>query len=176
MPGRFARANSLMRTEKPGFRRRARIHRDLVRRRRSGVVAVEFALILPILLLILVGVIDFSLMLYNQAMLTNAAREGARWGVVTSNYAWASGCTSTSRPATPTSPCEVANKYAGIGMVTFGAPGAASTTATSSNGANPGATVSVTTSYGFSGLVFSFNPFSVGGTGTLTATVRMAHE
>jgi Flp pilus assembly protein TadG len=43
---------------------------------------VEFALILPILLLLLVGTIDASLALYDKAVITNASREGARAGIV----------------------------------------------------------------------------------------------
>src|SRR5690606_22788925 len=35
-----------------------------------------------LLLVILFGIIDFSFMLYDKAMLTNAAREGARAGIV----------------------------------------------------------------------------------------------
>src|SRR5690606_3704871 len=52
------------------------------RRRMAGVAAVEFALVVPLLLVILFGIIDFSFMLYDKAMLTNAAREGARAGIV----------------------------------------------------------------------------------------------
>jgi Flp pilus assembly protein TadG len=47
-----------------------------------GASAVEFALILPILMLILWGIIEFSLLLYNQQVITNASREGARAGIV----------------------------------------------------------------------------------------------
>lgn len=50
-----------------------------------GVAAVEFALILPLLLVILFGIIDFGLMLYDKAVITNAAREGARAGIVLRN-------------------------------------------------------------------------------------------
>ena len=39
---------------------------------------VEFALILPLLLLVLGGIIDFGRAYQQQIMLTNAAREGAR--------------------------------------------------------------------------------------------------
>src|SRR5690606_36137462 len=52
------------------------------RRRMTGVAAVEFALVVPLLLVILFGIIDFGFMLYDKAMLTNAAREGARAGIV----------------------------------------------------------------------------------------------
>jgi Flp pilus assembly protein TadG len=46
------------------------------------VAAVEFALVVPLLLVVLFGIIDFGFMLYDKAMLTNAAREGARAGIV----------------------------------------------------------------------------------------------
>lgn len=47
-----------------------------------GVAAVEFALVLPLLLAITFGLIEFGLFMYNQQVLTNAAREGARAGIV----------------------------------------------------------------------------------------------
>lgn len=49
------------------------------RLRDDGAVAVEFALVLPLLLLVVFGVIDFGRMLNAQISLTQAAREGARW-------------------------------------------------------------------------------------------------
>ncbi len=47
----------------------------------KGNVLVEFALILPVFLLLLFGVISFSVALYNKTVLTMATREGARAGV-----------------------------------------------------------------------------------------------
>lgn len=44
-----------------------------------GMQLVEFALVLPLLLLLLLGIIEFGFVLYNQAAITNASREGARW-------------------------------------------------------------------------------------------------
>lgn len=49
---------------------------------RRGVAAVEFALVLPIFLLVVFGLIEFSLILYDKAVITNASREAARAGVV----------------------------------------------------------------------------------------------
>lgn len=43
-----------------------------------GAVAVEFGLLLPLLLLILLGIIDFGFMLNAKVTVTQAAREGAR--------------------------------------------------------------------------------------------------
>jgi Flp pilus assembly protein TadG len=47
-------------------------------RSESGAVAVEFALLLPILLTILLGIMEFGLAFNAQITITNAAREGAR--------------------------------------------------------------------------------------------------
>lgn len=49
-----------------------------------GASAVEFALLLPLLMMILFGIIEFGLAFYQQAILTNASREGARLGIVQS--------------------------------------------------------------------------------------------
>jgi Flp pilus assembly protein TadG len=53
-------------------------------KRQKGVAAVEFALILPVLSILVFGMIEFSLFLYDQQMITNASREGARAGIVSS--------------------------------------------------------------------------------------------
>jgi len=47
-----------------------------------GAVAAEFALLLPLLLIILFGIIEFGMMMYGREIVTNAAREGARAGIV----------------------------------------------------------------------------------------------
>ena len=48
----------------------------------KGSVLVEFALILPVFLTLLFGVVTFSIALYNKTVLTMATREGARAGAV----------------------------------------------------------------------------------------------
>jgi hypothetical protein len=55
-------------------------------RRDRGSAAVETALVLPILLLIVFGIVDFGRMLNAQITLTEAAREGAR--AVALDSAW----------------------------------------------------------------------------------------
>lgn len=50
-----------------------------------GVVAAEFALLLPVLLMILFGTIEFGMIMYGREVVTNAAREGARFGIVATN-------------------------------------------------------------------------------------------
>ena len=48
----------------------------------EGVAAVEFALVLPLLVLLAFGIIEFSLVLFDKAVITNASREGARAGIL----------------------------------------------------------------------------------------------
>lgn len=49
-----------------------------IKGRDRGAAAVEFALLLPLLLLLVFGIIDFGRLLNAQVTLTQAAREGAR--------------------------------------------------------------------------------------------------
>ena len=46
-----------------------------------GAAVVEFAIVLPFLMLLLIGIIELGLLFYNQQVLTNASREGARSGI-----------------------------------------------------------------------------------------------
>lgn len=54
----------------------------LLSRKEDGQALVEFALVLPLLLLILCGIIDFGWMFYSQLSVQNACREGARYACV----------------------------------------------------------------------------------------------
>lgn len=58
--------------------RRASANRPTARRGRVGQAIVEFALVLPIFLLILCAILDFGVLLYSRMTVINAAREGAR--------------------------------------------------------------------------------------------------
>jgi len=51
----------------------------------DGTSIVEFAIIAPLLFVILFGIIEFGVLLFDKAMLTNAVREGARAGIVYSD-------------------------------------------------------------------------------------------
>ena len=48
----------------------------------EGVAALEFALILPLLVVLVFGIAEFSIALYDKAIITNASREGARQGII----------------------------------------------------------------------------------------------
>lgn len=51
-------------------------------KKENGQSLVEFAIVLPMLLLLVCGIIDFGWLFYNQLSLDNCAREAARYGAV----------------------------------------------------------------------------------------------
>jgi Flp pilus assembly protein TadG len=51
-------------------------------RNQKGVAMVEFAIALPLILLLLCGTIEFGVLFYNKQVITNASREGVRAGIV----------------------------------------------------------------------------------------------
>jgi len=52
-----------------------------MRNRQRGAAAVELAIILPFLVVLVFGMIEFGIMFYDKAVLANASREGARAGI-----------------------------------------------------------------------------------------------
>ena len=71
------------------MRRRFRSDTKRSRRGESGAIAVEFAIILPVLLLLVFGIIDFGHAWYMKHLMSDASREGARYAT---RY-WTSGTT-----------------------------------------------------------------------------------
>ena len=56
-------------------------------RKEEGQAIVEAAFVIPLLIVILCGIIDFGWIFSNQLMLNNCSREGARYAVVNSEEA-----------------------------------------------------------------------------------------
>ncbi len=48
----------------------------------KGIAAIEFGLILPVLLFLVMGIIDFGMLMTSRASMVSASREGARAGIV----------------------------------------------------------------------------------------------
>jgi Flp pilus assembly protein TadG len=63
---------------------RIRLHRqgNKLRRTESGQAVTEFALVAPVVILIMLAIVSFGLVFSWQSILNNAAREGARAGAV----------------------------------------------------------------------------------------------
>ena len=51
-------------------------------RSEKGQEVVEFALVIPLLFLLLFGIIDFSNIIFSYDTISNATREGARYGII----------------------------------------------------------------------------------------------
>jgi Flp pilus assembly protein TadG len=98
---------------------------------------VEFALILPILLMLLGGIIDFGRLYYQQIVLSNAARDGARLVSSNTSSGWTQATiqgritsaaapltvTSTSKAGSATGPAQWYCSTSGASMfVTVSAP------------------------------------------------------
>lgn len=106
-----------------------------------GAAVVEFALILPILMGLLVGGIDASLALYDKAVITNASREGARAGIVARNP-----------QLTDAQIRQVVNQYAQSALVSFGTSPAQPTVLIQKGSLGGDPTLQVTVSYTFEGI------------------------
>jgi hypothetical protein len=82
----------------------------------NGTSAVEFAIVLPILVVLLFGIIEFSILLYDKAIITNASREGARAGIVFKSNP----VTEEYLPVTEDEIETVVNNYVSNNLITFG--------------------------------------------------------
>lgn len=117
----------------------------------SGGSAVEFALLLVFLCVLLFGIVEFSLVLYNQAVITNASREGARAGIV---Y--------TSGPRVSTTDIQaVVNAYCAQYLIT--APPMGTPNVTVTPGVDPGDSLTVRVQYHYNFFVLPRLPGGISG-------------
>lgn len=108
------------------------------RRRERGAAAVEFALLLPVLLMLIGGTIDFGRLYYTQIQLGNAARDGVRLAAMGTTYSTSQIQDRTRMAAAP------------LDVATSGV------TVTACSGAGTSATVTVVPQYAFSWSVIGF--------------------
>jgi Flp pilus assembly protein TadG len=131
----------------------------------QGAAAIEFAFILPVLILMLFGIIEFSVLLYDKAMITNASREGARAGMV---YSFPT-------PVPDTEIRNVVNNYCATNLITFG-PAATPTTTIAKTVETFGDAIRVRVTYPYNFLVLpNFVAGLVGGS-TVSAETVMRME
>jgi Flp pilus assembly protein TadG len=120
-----------------------------------GQAIVEFAFILLLLALLIVGIIDLSILFYDKAVITNASREGARQGSIFRSNA----STGAYAPLDSTGVSNAVNAYLTGRLVSFGAaspntavqwsttspPGSWTTTINTS----PGGSINVVVTYSY---------------------------
>ena len=56
--------------------------KKIIIKNQKGAAIVEFAIVAPLLILLVVGICEFGLLWYNSQVIINASREGARSGIV----------------------------------------------------------------------------------------------
>jgi Flp pilus assembly protein TadG len=130
----------------------------------NGAALVEFAIVLPVLLLLILGMVEFSLLFYDKAVITNASREGARAGIVY-NYP---------NPISVADVTDVVDNYCGTYLITFGG-GSSPTTAVTGQCGSAGNPLTVTVTYQYNFLVLPFIS-SVTGPINLSAVTQMRCE
>lgn len=84
----------------------------------EGQAIIEFALVLPILLLVLGGIIEFGILFYNKQVISNASREGVRAGIVNLKDK----DTGIKKPIHIADIENVVREYCENKLITFGAP------------------------------------------------------
>lgn len=126
-----------------------------------GIASLEFVLMLPFVLMVMFGIVDVSLLLCDKAVITNAAGEAARQGVVLSVPR-----------ATASSIQAVALSYTQNGLVTGGTATTPTITIVPSGGCpstGVGNTLQVTVTYTYRGLVLGSALSALTGPVTITA-------
>jgi Flp pilus assembly protein TadG len=99
----------------------AEVVRNRDRASESGQAIIELAFTLPLLLVIVMGIFDFGLMFQRYEVVTNAAREGARVGVLP-NYSTADAKARAQQYLTSGGLTASATIDAAVAPVTFGSP------------------------------------------------------
>jgi Flp pilus assembly protein TadG len=140
-------------------------HIVIRRQAQQGAAAVEFALILPILLLVFFGMVELSLALYDKAILTNASREGARAGIVLS-----------SPKMTDAQIRAVVLNYTNGSLISLGTTTAPTVTVVQSNPASFPNALRVTVSYTYKGLGVGTMLGALGSPIVLTSSTSMVNE
>lgn len=128
----------------------------------KGVAAVEFAIVLPVLIVLIFGIVEFGLLLYNRQVITNASREGCRAGIVQRT------------PKRTADEIEaIVNNYSASNLITF-APASDPVTTVTGAGGSFSEPLTVRVEYTYTFLILP--NFVSGLLGGISAETVMLHE
>jgi Flp pilus assembly protein TadG len=128
------------------------------RRRRKGAAVVELAAVSPLFVLLILGMIEYGRLVMVQQILTNAAREGARVGILDNR--------------TTSDVTSAANQYLAAANIQTATISVTPEPPSSAANGNP---VTVTISVPFTQVSWLPSPLFLGGT-TMTSTATMRRE
>ena len=149
------------------------VRRSKGRRSRSrGQSLVEFALVLPVFLLVLSGVLDFGFALYSRISVINAAREGARSAAVAADHSTIPSTAQSRAAAVVSGAGLVAGSPTTTVSVSCVAIASASCNFSSATNSKAGDAVLVTVNYQYR----TFFPLLFGSSINLTSAVQMVIE
>ena len=143
----------------------------------KGVSAVEFALIAPLLFVLTFGIIEFGILLFDKAVVTNASREGARAAIVHHEVDNGNGTTSYD-PVSISQINEVVANYTDEYLINLGGTSTLDPPSIVYEDSEGGATVesggyvTVTVTYSYDFLVFP-NLTALLGSGTFDGTIDL---
>lgn len=142
-------------------------------RRQQGTETVEFAISATLLFLLLFGIIEFSVALFDKATLTNASREGARTGILFRPAPRDTTVGGTEDAAIEQAVRDYAEQY----LISLGGPAEMDITVTRSDPSMPaGSDVVVTVDYPYQFLLLPSFVGTLGGILELSATTTMRAE
>jgi Flp pilus assembly protein TadG len=147
------------------------------RRNQQGVAIIEFVISATVLFILLFAIIEFSIILYDKAVITNASREGARAGIVFNGQ----------NRLSSDDIQRVINNYVGNNLISLGSQSPPSVTVAVSwqnqdgndigvNSVGSGDQLTVTVSYPYRFLILPNFVENLGLGLTLTATTKMREE
>lgn len=145
--------------------KRTTVKEAYMRSGESGTALIEFAIVLPLLIIILFGTIEFGLLMFNKQVLTNASREGARYGIVARDPRH--------------SEAEIAavvEKYCAGQLITFGTENEPVTKTDADSSATFGQDLAVTATYDYDFLLIPGFVPGLPDTVTLSAQTSMRYE
>jgi Flp pilus assembly protein TadG len=127
----------------------------------GGSVALEFVILFPFLIMVLVAVFDFSMMMYDKAALVTAARTAARAGIVVGSTV---------------DVASLAISTASSSLVSGRSTNAPTATVSHTSGTAAGSPLTVSMSYIYNGLLVGSAFSALTGPITLNATAVMNYE
>lgn len=134
-------------------------------KRQAGSTGIEMALVFPALLLVLFGVVEAGVGVYDQNVIAQASQEAARQGAA-----------QTRSRMSALDIMNVAQNYASDKLITFGSSDSVAVAVDRSSGTKSGDPLTVTVSYSYNGLAIAKIVNALSGSVVLSAKTTMIYE